>query len=132
MSKPVPETLLKARFQDYILAGLVIFMSVAWLAVPTEADRGEASSARLRHNGRVLAELPLGRPWKRTYRLESGPITVEVVPGKGVHVSDSNCPAKICVHTGWAHKPGEKIVCLPNKLLVEVEGEGQEYDAVIN
>jgi hypothetical protein len=132
MQKPVSRKLLKARPQDYLLGVCLICASVAWLITPTVAGRGAAASARLRHGGKVLAELPLDRAAKRTYSFESGPITVEVVPGQGIRVLESKCPVKVCVHAGWAHKAGETIVCLPNRLLIEVEGEGREYDAVIN
>lgn len=132
MDYTVPEKLLKPRFQDYVLGAAIACASVAWLISPTEAGRGEASSARLSHAGEGLAELPLDRPSTRSYDLESGRITVEVVPGRGIHVSEANCPVKICRHSGWASRPGEGIVCLPNKLLIEVEGKDREYDAVIN
>ncbi|MCX5790844.1 MAG: NusG domain II-containing protein, partial [Elusimicrobia bacterium] len=109
---------------------VLVCASVLWLVLPTRAGAGAASAAVVRHGGEVVARLPLDRPGARTFCFEAGRITVEVVPGKGVCISESNCPEKICVHAGWISRPGETIACLPNKLLVEIEGENQEYDAV--
>ena len=36
-------------------------------------------------------------------------------------VYSSDCPDKICVNTGYISKKGEKIVCLPKKLIIEIE-----------
>jgi len=54
---------------------------------------------------------------------------IEIKADKGARILDSDCPAKICVHTGWIRMPGETIVCLPNKILLEIQGTKEEYDA---
>lgn len=125
------EKLLETRAQDYLLCAALLACSFLWLAGPAGADGDSPSAAVLRHGGKVLAELPLDRPARRVLALDYGPVTVEVAPGRGVHISESNCPAKVCMHHGWAHSTGETIVCLPNKLLVAIEGGKSEYDAVI-
>lgn len=38
-----------------------------------------------------------------------------------IRVKTSDCPDKICEKTGFISSPGEKIVCLPKKLVVEVK-----------
>ncbi|MDD2806637.1 MAG: NusG domain II-containing protein [Elusimicrobiales bacterium] len=131
MKNSYPETLLTARPQDYLLCCAVLAASLLWLAAPSGAGGAAPAAARLLLAGEALAELPLDRPARRTYALATGPLTVEVVPGRGVHISDTNCPAKTCLHHGWARKTGETIVCLPNKFLIEVAGEDAEYDAVV-
>lgn len=125
------EKLLKTRAQDYVLCAGILAASVLWLAFPAGAGGGDPSAAVVRHGGEVLEVLPLDRPARRVLALEGGSMTVEVEPGKGVRISESSCPAKVCVHHGWARKTAETIVCLPNKLLVEIEGGESEYDAVI-
>lgn len=131
MEKDFKNDLYKLRAQDVVLASALVFVSVLWLAAPSGAGGGGASAARVYHNGREVGELRLDRRETRSFSFEAGRITVEAVPGEGVHISESNCPAKVCVHSGWAGRPGETIACLPNKLLVEIEGEDREYDAVI-
>jgi len=35
---------------------------------------------------------------------------------------DSVCPLHICSQTGWIERPGELIACVPNKLVITIEG----------
>lgn len=49
-------------------------------------------------------------------------LTVHVENGK-VWVTDSDCPDKICEHTGAIERAGESIVCLPNGIVISVNGE---------
>jgi hypothetical protein len=42
-----------------------------------------------------------------------------------VWVEDSSCPDKVCIRTGKISKPGQSIVCLPNKTVITIEGQGE-------
>lgn len=46
---------------------------------------------------------------------------------------DADCPDKLCVHQKAISKNNESIICLPNKVVVEVDSrENSEFDAVAN
>ena len=46
---------------------------------------------------------------------------------------EADCPDQICVNQKAVSKTGETIVCLPNKVIVDVKGvESGELDAVTN
>ena len=48
-----------------------------------------------------------------------------------VCVTEADCPDKLCVKQGKIHNHGQTIVCLPHKLVVEIEGgKAPEYDVV--
>lgn len=44
----------------------------------------------------------------------------------GVAVESADCPDHVCVHTGFIHRPGEIIACLPHRVIIEIEGETTE------
>jgi hypothetical protein len=46
-----------------------------------------------------------------------------------IRVAESDCPKKLCKHTGWVRTPGRSIVCVPNRVLIEVKGKTRDYDA---
>ncbi len=48
----------------------------------------------------------------------------EIHDGKA-DVTEADCPDKLCVHQKAISKTHETIVCLPNKVVVEVTGEGE-------
>lgn len=47
-------------------------------------------------------------------------VVFEVNNGK-IRITESDCPDKICVKTDFIGSKNEKIVCLPKKLIVEIE-----------
>lgn len=56
-------------------------------------------------------------------------VKVEIKNGK-IRIIESNCPKHICIHTGWIDNSGQTIVCVPNKLMIEVRGKQKsEYHA---
>ena len=65
--------------------------------------------------------------------------TKEIQTAKGInileikngmaHVTDADCPDQVCIRMGKISKTGENIVCLPHKLVIQVEGDvGQESE----
>ena len=38
-------------------------------------------------------------------------------------ITEASCPDKVCVRTGKIHRSGELIVCLPNRVVITIEGE---------
>jgi len=52
--------------------------------------------------------------------VDTGTNTVVIKDGV-VYMSDASCKNQICVNTGKINKKGESIVCLPNKVIVEIE-----------
>ena len=59
-----------------------------------------------------------------------GTTKVEIV-GTGVRVLDSPCPHKLCVKSGTISRSGETLVCLPNGVVIRIEGgEKPSVDAV--
>ena len=39
-----------------------------------------------------------------------------------VQILEADCPDKVCVKDGSISKPGQSLVCLPNKVVVEIKG----------
>ena len=58
------------------------------------------------------------------------PLTIQAEPGR-IRILESSCPGQDCVHTGWADQAGQQIICLPNRLVISLEGGTTEkIDAV--
>lgn len=45
-----------------------------------------------------------------------------------VRVIEADCPDELDVKKGWIDKVGETIVCLPNRMVVEIKGKKGESD----
>lgn len=49
-----------------------------------------------------------------------------------VSMSFSDCHNQVCVKHSEISKTSESIVCLPNKVMIEIQGKGGDYDAISN
>jgi len=56
---------------------------------------------------------------------------IEVLPGK-IRIKDANCPNKICVKEGWVSQAGQILVCLPHKLIININGKNNTVDSVVH
>lgn len=62
---------------------------------------------------------------KESYNIEInseyGYNVIHVEPG-AISVTESNCPDLICVHQGKLTGGGVPIVCMPHRLVIQIEG----------
>lgn len=49
-----------------------------------------------------------------------------------VQMSYSTCKNQVCVKDGSISKTNQSLVCLPNKVMVEIKGGEEDFDAVSN
>ncbi len=47
-----------------------------------------------------------------------------------VFMKEANCKGEDCVHQGEKSSTGESIICLPNKIIIEVVGGEKEFDGI--
>jgi len=80
--------------------------------------RGTSASVYI--NGRKVERLSLKKSYSRSFTTHRGRIEVVVERGTA-HIADSSCPQKICLHTPPVAYEGERIICVPNHFLLEIE-----------
>ena len=90
--------------------------------------------ARITRDGILLHEIDLKKETKQRYidiTAEDGTLLnrISVEPGR-IRVEHANCPDQVCVKQGWIQDSALPIVCLPNKLLIEITGGEERADAV--
>ena len=52
------------------------------------------------------------------------------IKGGKVQVSKSNCKNQVCVKQGSISSTHQSIVCIPNRVVVSIEGKDGEYDVI--
>ena len=55
-----------------------------------------------------------------------------VIKDKKVSVREADCPDKVCMNSGEIEKSGDTIVCMPHRVVVEIEGGEASVDSVAN
>ena len=102
---------------------LLTILALAVLIRLPGSSRGESFIVELSRNGELLqrweysAELPPSvAVWEdKTIEFSS----------QGVRFSDSACPDRSCVHTGWLSRDGELSVCIPSGLVLTLHCAAQ-------
>ena len=112
-----------------IIAVALVAAAVAFLCINLFASGGQ--TAVVEQNGAVIAELPLSED--AVFEVKNGDKITNVVEVKNgeVSVTQADCPDKICVNHRAVSKSGESIICLPNKVIVTVQGGEREVDGVV-
>jgi hypothetical protein len=70
---------------------------------------------------------PLNQNREITVNGKLGEAKVVIRDGR-VRILDSPCPLKICENKGWISKKGDCIICVPNRIVIRIEGK--KYDAI--
>lgn len=117
------------RKADIVLAiALIIIGGASSLALSYYDVAGSRVVVEL--NGQVYGSYSLSED--RTIQVRHGNHFNQVKIKNGeVSVTEASCHNQVCVKHKAIHTTGESIICLPNKVIVKIQGEGgNEYDAI--
>lgn len=80
-------------------------------------------TAYVTHDGKQVYKIKLtGHHGVTRFRYHDGNDYNEIVTtANQIEIQDANCPDQVCVKKGKIAKPGQTIVCLPHKLLIEIK-----------
>ena len=122
-----PEAPPKANYtRDLILVAVLLVAALALffgLRSRQARDTGTGAQAVVTVEGREVGRYPLSK--NGTFPLNGG-TNILVVENGEAWVSEANCPDKVCMGMGKISRNGEFIACLPNRLLVVVEGAAED------
>ena len=115
----------KKTRSDIILVSVLLIIGLSVFLV-FYLNRTEGSTVIVSVDGKQVAEYPLSV--NATYYLNNGS-NVLVIEDNAAYIKEANCPGfQDCVEKGKIRFVGERIVCLPNLLEVEIVGEGGGLD----
>ena len=90
-------------------------------------DSGGRPVARITVNGTIVNEIVLDsveNPYSFTLEGPGGFSNTVLVEQGRICVSEAGCPDQVCVQQGFIADGTVPIVCLPNKLIIEISGGG--------
>lgn len=113
-----------------LVAGTLL-LSAGAILLRAQGERTEAV-ARIYQDGALVREIRLDQvnvPFSFEIPSGSGGSNTVAVEHGRIRVIQASCPDQICVDQGWISDGTVPIVCLPNKLMVEIVGGGEAFDA---
>ena len=110
---------------DALVAGAVLALAVLCgiLVWAGDGDSG-ALTAVVSVDGEVTERVALSgltAPEERTYTHNGYTLHVTFT-AESAQVTASDCPTQDCVHTGAITRSGQSIVCLPARIVIQLEG----------
>lgn len=120
---------------DVLLIAAISVLAVLFFGWNTYGARFSANqqlTAVIKHDGQVIQHINLSSVnTTETLTFNYEGIRQVIVAEKGrIRFSESDCPDKICVKTGWLNKPGDKAVCMPSKVVITIVGENNKVDSI--
>lgn len=117
----------KARYtRDLIIVGALLVAALALfflMRARQDRDTGTGAQAVVTVDGQEIGRYPLKK--SGTFPLNGG-TNILVVENGEAWVSEADCPDKVCMGMGKISRNGEFIACLPNRLLIVVEGAAEQ------
>lgn len=116
----------KAYKRDLLLVGILLLAAILlFFYVRSGQDVGAVAVVTV--DGEEVGRYPLKK--SGTFSLNGGSNILVIEDGMA-WVSEASCPDKVCMGMGKISRNGEFIACLPNRLIVVIEGgEASPIDA---
>ena len=115
----------------------IIFLSVIFICLAGFAagfyltHQNVGASVEITVDGKVYGTYPLDVDKEIPIQKDGKTTNLLVIKDGKADVTEADCPDKLCVHQKAISKTNETIVCLPNKVVVQVIGTGEsELDSI--
>ena len=100
---------------DFVIIGLVA-VAFALSIVLLVAFSKQGSRVVIKQNNEIIYNESINK----NDTVQTGSNTVVIKDGE-VYMENATCKNQVCVNTGKISKKGESIVCLPNKVIIEIK-----------
>ena len=115
---------------DALIVLLVVFAAVAcggfiWTQ---GAHQSGSLQAVISVDGVTTDTIPLTKATSAEQTISHNGYTLHVhLTPEGVWVDSSDCPTQDCVRTGTITRSGQSIVCLPARVIIQLEGSIEDH-----
>ncbi|KUO77295.1 MAG: hypothetical protein APF77_19330 [Clostridia bacterium BRH_c25] len=125
---------MKLKKGDLIIVFILVAAVISWFGIYRLGESKDERQIVIETDGDVYKIIPLEEGMEQQeihIELENDKYIDIVVDESGAYVKDVICPDKVCQKTGLVSRVGQSIVCLPNKVVVYIDGKAEsEVDGV--
>ena len=112
-----------------IILLIIVLITFGAAYVYKTSSKGSEKIAVIKHAGTVIRTIDLSKvvePEEFTIKTDKGHYNTISVKHNSISIIAADCPHKECVKSGSISQPGEMIVCLPYKLIINIEAESNK------
>ena len=131
--KQAPSPKLRPTVWDGLVAALVLALAIGTAVLfYGNLGHGDQLTAVITHRGETVETVVLSTLQEEQIVHIDGEyhLTITLQPD-GVQVTESDCPGQDCLHTGVIRRRGQSIICLPEQVVIRLEGSGDGPDLVL-
>jgi len=114
-----------------LISGFLLAFAIILICISLFSEKGATVVVSV--DGQEIASLPLNEDTVYNIGGHHGSKNVLEITNGMAHLTDASCPDKLCINMGYISKKGQSIICLPNKVVIEIKGdtkEGNNYDTI--
>lgn len=119
---------------DWIIIGFVLIFAGSvflWNMYKDRASESDLLYVEVYFDGKIIDKINLLETKIITVETELGQNVIEVKDGKAAMV-EADCRDQICIKSGSIEKVNRNIVCLPNRVHVQIVGNMEDdIDAIV-
>jgi hypothetical protein len=123
---------LKVSFVDVLIGISILLFCAGWLIMREPFVIGENSGEKkiiIYKDELAIIEMPINKDKSISLKSNGVHMVVEI-KDKKVRVVSSDCLQQICVRKGWTGLVHDSIICMPNHIIISIEGDDPGYDAL--
>lgn len=112
---------LKPSKHDFVLIAVILgfsFFSVSRMILKARKESSDEKRTLIYQNGKLMRQIGLSEDKEVWFLGEK--LQVQIKAGR-IRVLKADCPEHVCMNTGWIQHSGQTIVCVPNKVLIEIK-----------
>lgn len=106
--------------KDFILLVIVLVVGIAGIMIANSADKGEIAIIKV--DGETVETIALD---SENSTFVYNDVTICLDDGE-IFVKATKCKDKVCLRSGKISKAGEGIICAPNRVSIEIDGENSD------
>ena len=110
-----------------LITVLIIIIAISLIIINLSKDTSK-KQAIVKHNDDVVLTVDMSIDNTYTVKGDMGDIKIVVKDNK-IKVDEENSPLHLCSKQGYIEESYETIICLPNRISIEIENN--EMDAVV-
>ena len=123
---------MKLKIGDFVISGAVLTTAFFIAAIFLKAPNGTITAV-ITEDGNIVKRITLNELSEPLEFSIDNRYHNHIRAEKGrISFTEADCPDKTCVRTGWIDKPGQVSACLPNGVLIKLEGKTDDIDAYLH
>lgn len=118
----------KVNKTDFIVIAIICLVAICIYIVMNYLNHSTGDLyGEIYLDGKLIKKVDLFKDSE--FSIEEKPlVTFQVKDGKVAFI-DSDCPDKVCIHTGFLGQNAQVAACLPNRLTLMVKSDSPSIDA---